>query len=133
VSFTRIVPTLASLAALSLLAVAPIVAGTRDDSDEVRVAGVCNGGAASRVRLKGEDGEIEVRFRLDSTRSGVVWRVVLVQERRVAWRANLTTRRGGSFEVRRVLRDLPGADTISARAVGPGGLVCRAAATLPGP
>ena len=42
-----------------------------------------------------------------------------------------TTRASSSFEVRRTLQDLPGADTVTASAWGPRGLVCRADATLP--
>lgn len=34
-------------------------------------------------------------------------------------------------EVRRTVPDVPGADTVTATAWGPGGLVCRATATLP--
>jgi hypothetical protein len=59
--------------------------------------------------------------------------VVLIQDRRVIWRGRART--GGpsaSFEVERRLRDLPGADQVTARASGPGGLTCSATATLPG-
>ena len=98
----------------------------------MRVAGVCGSGATSELRLRSRDDGIELRFELDHSRAGVVWRVVLVHERRVAWKgAARTTRPNGSFEVRRTLQDLPGADAVTASAWGPRGLVCRAAATLP--
>jgi hypothetical protein len=117
---------------LVLLVARPVAALAKDGPGEVRVAGVCGSGATSKLRLRARDGGIELRFEVDHSRAGVVWRVSLVQERRVAWKGAVrTTRPSGSFEVRRTLDDLPGADAITARAVGPRGLVCRATAVLP--
>ena len=56
---------------------------------------------------------------------------MLVQDRRVVWRGRARNR-AGSFELERTLRDLPGADRVTARAWGPAGVTCAAAATLPG-
>lgn len=71
-------------------------------------------------RLKSGDDGIELQFEVDHSRAGVVWRVVLVHERRIAWKgAARTTRPNGSFEVRRTLQDLSGADAVTARAWGP--------------
>ena len=117
----------------SLFAAWPIAAVAKDGPGEVRVAGVCSSGVASELRLKRRDQGIELRFELDDGGAGAVWRVVLVHERRIAWKGAVrTTRPRGSFEVRRTLEDLSGADAITASAWGPRGLVCRAAATLPG-
>ena len=93
-------------------------------------------GAAARVPrpacgFAGRDGAIRVRFEVDHSRAGASWRVVLVQDRRVVWRGRARTR-GDSFEIERSLRDLPGADRVTARAWGPGGVTCAAAVTLPG-
>jgi hypothetical protein len=41
------------------------------------------------------------------------WRVVLLHERRIAGRAVLVTRRGGSARLRREVSDYPGADAIA--------------------
>lgn len=118
---------------LVLLFASGAVAVAKDGRGEVRVTGICGSGASSKLRLKTGDDGIELRFELDYSRAGVVWRVVLVHERRIAWKgAARTTRPYGSFEVRRTLRDLPGADTVTARAWGPRGLVCQATANLPG-
>jgi hypothetical protein len=118
-------------AALLALAAWPIAAPAKDGDGEVRVAGTCGGGVASELRLKGEDDGIELRFKLRHSRAGAVWRIVLVQERRIAWKGTAkTTGSSGSFELRRTLRDLPGADAISVRALSPRGLVCRATATI---
>jgi hypothetical protein len=103
----------------------------KDPSRDVRVAGVCSDGAKAKLRLKADDGEIEVRFEVEQRRAGALWRVALVHERRVVWKgAARTTRGNSSFELRRTLPDLPGSDTVTARAWGPRGLTCRATATL---
>ena len=124
---------LALLALLALLfVVRPVAAIAEGGHPEVRVAGVCVSGATSKLRLKSEGDGIEVRFEVDHNRAGEVWRVVLVHERRVEWKGSAkTTRPGGSFEVERSVKDLPGSDEVTVRAGGPRGVVCRADATLP--
>jgi len=92
--------------------------------------GTCGSGASSKLRLRSRDGEISVEFEVKRSRRGERWRVVLVHERRVAWRGARTTGSSGSFRVRRTLRDLAGSDRVKARASGPRGVTCEAAATL---
>ena len=100
--------------------------------DEVRTSGTCGGGARSELRLKADDGAIELRFEVRGARRGS-WRVVVVQERRVAWRGTVRADGGSqSFRVERELDDLPGADAIMVRASGPRGLTCNASGTLSG-
>jgi len=99
----------------------------------VRVAGTCGRGATASLRLRADDGQIEVRFRVEQTRGRGVWRITIVHEQRVSSRATRrTTRSDRSFELRRRLADLSGSDTVAVHAWGPGGLGCRATATLPG-
>jgi hypothetical protein len=113
---------------LAVVALAlPAVASAKDGAGEARVAGACSQGASAELRLKRDDGAIELRFALRHGRAGS-WRVAIVQERRVVWKR--TGRQSGSFELRRTLRDLAGANAITATAWGPQGLVCRASATL---
>jgi hypothetical protein len=114
-----------------LLAVSPAAAVAKDGGDEVRVVRACGNGVTAKLRAKTSDDGIEVRFEVDYGRRGVAWRVALVHERRVAWKGTVTTRSGGSFELRRTVRDFRGADAVSAQAWGPRGVVCRAAVTLP--
>jgi hypothetical protein len=117
---------------LAFFAARPVTALAKDGHGEVSVTGVCGGRAAAVLRLKSTDNGIELRFEVEHGRPGVAWRVALVQERRVAWKGVArTTRPNGSFEVRRTLQDLPGADAVTASAWGPRGLVCRATTTLP--
>ena len=119
-----------------LLAFSAGAAQARSDDDgggggEARVPATCARGAAASLRLRGEDGAIEVRFRLRQGRGHGTWRIALVHERRVSARATRRTTRGGrSFELERTLPDLEGSDTVAVRAWGPGGLGCTATATL---
>ena len=123
---------LIAAALLAMVAARPLAAPAKDgDGDEVRVTGVCGGSVTSELRAKAEDDGIELRFKLRRSRSGAVWRIVLVHERRIAWKGTAkSTGSSGSFELRRMLTDFSGADAISVRAVGPRGVVCRASATL---
>jgi hypothetical protein len=100
---------------------------------EVRVVGDCGPGARSSLRVQARDDGIDVRFRLQQTRGRGVWRLTIVHENRVSFRATRTTTRAeDSFELRRTLRDLGGSDTVVVQAWGSSGLGCRATATLPG-
>ena len=91
------------------------------------------GGLAAELRLRADDGAIEIEFRVHHARVGGLWRVTLVRERRVVRRGRARTGSGDdSFRVRRRVRDLPGADRVTARTVGPRGLTCAASAVLPG-
>jgi hypothetical protein len=98
--------------------------------EEVRVTGSCGDGAKSSLRLGADDGQIRIRFRVESSRRHSSWQVVIVRERRVVWRSWARSDGGGSLDVALHLRDLPGADQIIARAVGPSGITCIAAGTL---
>jgi hypothetical protein len=117
------------------LALAPGSALAKNGDDggrqEVRVAGACGKGATAALRLRQRDGIIRAQLEIQHTRSAASWRVVLVQEGRVVYRGRARTS-AGAFEVERRLSDLPGADRVTARAVGPRGLTCVAAATLSG-
>jgi len=114
-----------------LAGAAPAHARDDDSRREARVEGTCAKGASSKLRLRSRDGEIRVEFDLKRNRSGERWRVVLVHERRVAWRGTVRTRSsGGSLRVRRTLRDYEGSDRVTVRASGPRGLTCEATARL---
>ncbi len=106
--------------------------GGGSGSEDVRVAGDCGRGASSSLRIRAHDDGIEVRFRLRQTRGRGTWRITIVHENRVSFRAaSKTTRTDDSFELRRTLPDLRGSDTVVVHAWGPTGLGCRATATLP--
>jgi hypothetical protein len=127
---SRFVILAAILVALALDAPSAALARGGDGQD-VRVSGTCGNGATSKLRLRAKDGAIEVEFEVKRRRSGERWRVVLVHERRVAWRGRARTR-GGSFRIRRSVPDFAGADQVTARASGPRGNTCQATGLLTG-
>lgn len=126
----------AGLAALVFIVIGVASLGNaavaRASDEEVRIAGSCGRGASAELRLKADDGSIRVRFRLDSNRSRSRWQVALIHEGRVAWQGGVRSDGGGSIDVGRRLRDLGGADQVTARALGPRGVTCIASGTLPG-
>jgi hypothetical protein len=119
-----------ALVALALAAACLAFASEAHASEDVRAAGTCGRGASSSLRLKADDGVIRVRFRVESNRRHARWQVVIAREGRVVWRGRVRSDGGGSLRVRRRIRDLPGADQVIARALGPHGITCIAAATL---
>ncbi len=129
------VRTLLPLLALLLLAfpATAVARGGGDERPEVRANGTCGGSADSKLKLKARDGGIEVEFEIQHHRRAGLWRIVMVQEGRVAWRGRRRARSAtASFEVSRRLRNLRGADRIMVRGLGPRGVTCVASATLPG-
>ena len=134
----RLAAAAAAVLALAVAGTSPALArGGRDGGGdrgrgEVRVAGTCGKGASSKLELKARDGRIETRFEVHHGRAGSTWRVTIVHERQVEYRGR--RRIAGpsrSFEVDRRMPDYSGADGVTARATGPGGVVCVASATLP--
>ena len=119
----------AGVAAAAVLALAAPASGGGGDR-EVRVRGTCTGSATSKLKLKEEDGRIEVEFEVDQNVNGRRWRVTLKRNGVRVFRGIRTTQPpSGSFEVRRVVRDGQGRETITARARAlRGGQLCTARA-----
>ena len=64
--------------------------GDRGERTEARARGACPGGGSWDLRLRGEGGSIELDVRVAAgrrVRAGR-WRVVVVHERRIAWRGS---------------------------------------------
>jgi hypothetical protein len=102
-----------------------------DDRREVRRAAVCTGSSEAELRLRAEDGEIEVRFEIDARGTRSTWTVVLLHERRIAFRGKLSKRgRSGGLELRRVVDDWFGKDEFVVRAAGPRAEACRVSAVV---
>jgi len=120
-----------ALAALVVVAAAPAPARA-DGGDDVRVTRSCTAGSTVRLRVRGHHGDrLRVDVDLQAARSGEAWIVTIVHERRVALRA---TRRSGAgsraLSVRVEIPDWPGRNTVTVRALGPSGEICRAAASV---
>lgn len=114
---------------VALAAPAGALASGRDD--DVRVTGRCSGSSTSELRVRRDDGSLRVELRIDTRRGRALWSVILLHDRRTAYRAKLRTSSGSrSLRVRRSLADWVGRDTIVARATGPRGETCRASAKI---
>lgn len=129
---TRITCALALVLVAGLLASTSALAKDGGDRREARVSGTCSKGATSTLRLRSRDGTITVRFDVKRRHARETWRVVIVHERRVAWRVKARTRKSSGFRVQRSIDDFGGPDTVTARAFGPRAMTCEASATLPG-
>jgi hypothetical protein len=123
-------PVLALALALVVALTLPAMARS-GDGDDARVTGSCSGRSDATLRLRSDDGAIRVELRIDTGRRGALWRVIVLHERRIAFRAPLrTSRSSGSLRLRRNVSDWFGSDTIAVRATGPRGETCRASATI---
>jgi hypothetical protein len=118
-------------AALAAAVAAAFAAPASSGGREVRRAGSCTGAATAKIKLKNENGRIEVEFEVDQNKDGRAWTVTLKRNGNRFFRGVRTTHApSGSFEVRRLTRNGPGPDTIKARAVANrNGQVCTAKAT----
>lgn len=116
----------AAAAVLSLAAVAAIEApaSARGD-DDVITTGSCSAGADWKVKVKTDDGRLEVEGEVDSNRVGQTWRWTIRHNGSVSARGRATTAgRSGSFSVERRVVDLAGTDRIAFRATY-AGQTCR--------
>jgi hypothetical protein len=102
------------------------------DGPEVIRRGNCSGATDWKLKLKPEDGGIEVEFEVDQNKNGRKWRVVMRHNGvKFVDRIRRTRPPSGSFEIRRVVANKAGADTIRARARNRrSGELCRARATI---
>jgi hypothetical protein len=117
----------ASVAALIL----PLSAAADDDPrDEARREGTCTRSSDVELRLRGDDGRIRVELEIETGRRGARWRVIVLHERRTAFRGEIRTGSDGALELRRNVPDWYGTDTVVVRASGPRAETCRVAATL---
>ena len=99
--------------------------------DRVRVAGDCTGNATSKLKAKHDNGKTETEFEVDQNRNGVTWKVRFrLNGERVVKTTATTKAPSGSFSVQRRLANPAGSDDIVARAISPGGQVCKASLTI---
>ena len=100
-------------ALLTATATAPAVA---NDADVIR-RGNCSGKADWKLKASPEDGRIEVEGEVDSNVNGQTWRWRILHDGNVSARGTATTKApSGSFEVRRLLVNAAGSDSIGWRA-----------------
>ena len=84
---------------------------------EVRRQGACSGTADWKLKVKPDDGRLEVDGEVDAHHNGQVWTWRVLHDGYVSYRGTRTTRApSGSFTVTRRVVDMAGADTIGFRA-----------------
>jgi hypothetical protein len=124
----RHLPAYAAVALAATMVVAPTAFAKDGD---LRVAGACTASSTSKLKLSHEDGGIEVEFEVDQNRNGVPWRVTLRRNGALVASTTAVTRApSGSFSVRRVIANGPGADRVVASATSPTGERCTAQAAF---
>lgn len=98
---------------LAFAAAAPALA---NDADVIRT-GACSGSAHWKLKASPENGRIEVEGEVDSNVAGQNWHWRILHNGNVSARGTATTTpRSGSFEVRRLLVNAAGTDSIGWRA-----------------
>jgi hypothetical protein len=118
-------------AAATLLVVGTVPADAKGGSDVIRTGG-CSSHADWKLKVGPEDGRLEVQGEVDSNRSGQLWRWRIKDDGVLVDRGTAPTGgASGSFEVRRLVANRSGADTIVFRARRPAtGEVCRGVLTF---
>jgi len=120
--------------ALAALAAAPSAALAKhgaDDAPGKRIAGSCTDGSTAKLKVKPDDGRLELEWEVDQNRSGVTWSVRVRRDGELVVRRSATTHApSGSFSVEKRIADPAGSDRIAARATSPSGEVCTASLTI---
>lgn len=125
-SLLRTGPVAAVISSVILASVASIVPAAANEDDVIR-RGSCSGATDWKLKASPENGRIEVEGEVDSNRNGQSWNWSIRHDGDVSAQGTATTHApSGSFEVRRVLVNAAGQDSIGWRARNPNtGEVCR--------
>jgi hypothetical protein len=117
---------LAGAATTVTLLTAGIVPAMAKDG-AVILRGDCSGRADWKLKVSPDNGRLEVEGEVDSNRSGQLWRWRLRHDGvLVAKGSRVTGGASGSFDVRRLMANHSGTDTIVFRALRPAtGEICR--------
>jgi hypothetical protein len=118
---TKIPAALAALTTTALLvAGAPSYAshgGGGGDDDRVIKTGSCSAGADWKLKVKTDDGRLEVEGEVDTNQSGQTWKWKIKDNGSVAAKGSATTGgRSGSFSVERKITNQAGTDNVVFRA-----------------
>ena len=114
----RTLTTLAALPTAALLVLAaPAHASHGGDDDRVIKTGSCSAGADWKLKVKTDDGRLEVEGEVDTNQSGQSWKWKIKDNGAVAAKGTATTGgRSGSFSVERKITNQAGTDTVIFRA-----------------
>lgn len=115
----RTIPTSVGILAAATLSIGTAGPVLANDDDVIR-RGSCSGATDWKLKASPQDGRVEVEGEVDSNRNGQTWHWRIRHNGSLSARGTATTHPpSGSFEVRRVLVDAPGTDTIVFRAHNP--------------
>ena len=119
------------MTAIAIGACAAPAAALGNDAD-VRGAGSCDGDSSAKIKVKPDDGRLQVEFEVDQNKNGREWRVRFRDNGDVVFRGSATTKApSGSFSIERRIDDMAGADKIVATGVDKAsGERCRAKVTI---
>jgi hypothetical protein len=118
-------------AAVAGLAALPLAGPAGAKDGDVRVTKACSGPSDIKIKLSPDDGRLEVEIEVDQNRNGVQWTWTLLRGQRQLATGKATTRRpSGSFEVRRLVNDNNGTDTLTAKATRASGERCTVTARI---
>jgi hypothetical protein len=118
------------VAALAVVAV-PTASAKHGNGRGVRVAGICDNGSTSKLKVKRDDGRLKFEFEVDQNLAGVVWDVTVTNDKVVVFDGQRITRDpSGSFSVERRIKGAK-AGTIVATATRESGETCTATLTIP--
>jgi len=115
---TKIPAALATLTTTALLVLgAPAYAshggGGGGNDDRVIKTGTCSDGASWKLKVKTDDGRLEVEGEVDSNQSGQSWSWKIKDNGSVAAKGSATTGgRSGSFSVERKISNQAGTDNV---------------------
>ena len=91
--------------------------GGGGDDDRVIKTGSCSDGSEWKLKVKTDDGRLEVEGEVDTNQSGQTWAWRIKDNGSVAAKGSATTGgRSGSFSVERKIADQAGTDTVTFRA-----------------
>jgi hypothetical protein len=92
-------------------------AQAKGGGDDVVRQGSCSGATNWKLKVKPDDGRLEVEAEVDSNRVGQTWHWGLIHNGSTSASGDATTKApSGSFEVRRLMVNTAGTDTITLRA-----------------
>jgi hypothetical protein len=111
---------------VSLTALASAPATASGKSARVTHTGSCGASADWTLKVKGDDGLLEVEGEVDSNHAGQTWQWKIRHDGNTVRHGKATTAgRSGSFSITRRIDDAAGADHVTFRAVRPAtGEVC---------
>ena len=124
----------ASISALTLgaLAAPGATLAKHGNSSAVIRTGSCSGASDWKLKVKPDNGSIEVEFEVDQNKNGKTWDVRLKQDGTTFWSGARTTHApSGSFSVSRLDQQQGGVHQFTGRAVNrTTGEVCRGTASI---